>query len=60
MSTWQIGDSWITTHGLTLGVSVGKMLSRQEALEMLQTQADIEFDKILRPDRVAQRQEGSK
>lgn len=31
MSTWKIGDSWITTDGLTVGVAGAKLASKQEA-----------------------------
>ena len=34
MSTWRIGDSWITTDGLSVGVGTGKMASKQEAFQL--------------------------
>lgn len=31
MSTWRIGDSWITTSGLTVGTGGGKLKSQEDA-----------------------------
>ncbi|MEZ4614954.1 MAG: hypothetical protein R2867_05480 [Caldilineaceae bacterium] len=33
MSTWRIGDSWITTSGLTVGTAGSKLRSQQDAHE---------------------------
>lgn len=30
MSTWRIGDSWITTSGLTVGTGGGKLASQED------------------------------
>lgn len=33
MSTWKIGDSWVTTDGITVGTAGGKLKSKQDAHE---------------------------
>lgn len=39
MSTWKVGDSWVTFGtGRTVGIGVGKMESQQEAFTKGQAQ----------------------
>lgn len=33
MTTWRIGDSWVTLNGLTIGSGGGKMASREDAYQ---------------------------
>jgi hypothetical protein len=56
MSTWRIGDSWITVSGLTMGVGAGKELSQQEATERRKARKAATGDDVLRPDRVTWRE----
>lgn len=33
MSTFKVGDGWVTFNGLTMGTSSGKLSSKQDAYE---------------------------